>query len=675
MPSSRQLAAIMFTDIVGYTALMGTDEQKAFDLIKKNRAIHKQLIKQYHGTWIKELGDGVLASFSTVTDAVYCASAIHLACDAVDGLKLRIGIHLGEVVFENNDVFGDGVNIASRLQAIASIGTTWVSESVYKTLVNKKEVTAEFIREETLKNVSEPVKVYAISVRELPAALPNITNGHLKSGVVWKAGGKKIVYFAAAGALGILAAIYFLFLHKQAPNGSLNEQGSEKSIAVLPFVNLSNDKEQEYFSDGLSEELLNLLAKIPGLKVIGRTSSFAFKGKNEDLRTIAEKLGVAHLLEGSVRKDGNKIRVTTQLIKAADGSHLWSETYDRDLNGVFQLQDEIAQTVVQQLKLKLLDIPSAKISGAGNIEAYNLLLQGNYFFDKLDKVNVARAVEFYNKALAIDSTDARAWGCLANAISRQAWQNYIDQRAGYEKGRQAALKAIALDSTLARGYIELGDIKLYHDFDWQGAADAYNNALRLEPSDADALTGLGDYNEVLGHCSEAEEFYRKALIFNPLKPIIYLDLGNVLTCNGRFDDAIHYFRKLLDINPQYQRAHMYIGRNYLLMGKPQMALTEMEKENMENFKIFGLALAYHALDRKKEADEKLKVFIDAYADEWSYLLAELYSFRGEKENALKWLEIAFNKKDSWLYWIKTDALLKNIQEEARYKNILKKLNL
>jgi len=179
----------------------------------------------------------------------------------------------------------------------------------------------------------------------------------------------------------------------------------------------------------------------------------------------------------------------------------------------------------------------------------------------------------------------------------------------------------------------------------------------------------------LGHCSEAEEFYRKALIFNPLKPIIYLDLGNVLTCNSRFDDAIHYFRKLLDINPQYQRAHMYIGRNYLLMGKPQMALTEMEKENMENFKIFGLALAYHALDRKKEADEKLKVFIDAYADEWSYLLAELYSFRGEKENALKWLEIAFNKKDSWLYWIKTDALLKNIQEEARYKNILKKLNL
>ena len=173
MPQSRQLAAIMFTDIVGYTALMGNDEQKAFELLNKNREIQKPLIKRYNGTWIKEMGDGVMASFQTVTDAVFCAASIHKACSTVEGLQLRIGIHLGEVIFENNDVFGDGVNIASRLQAMASIGSTWVSEAVYKTLVNKKEITTEFIKEETLKNVSEPVKVYEITVKEIPGFLPD----------------------------------------------------------------------------------------------------------------------------------------------------------------------------------------------------------------------------------------------------------------------------------------------------------------------------------------------------------------------------------------------------------------------------------------------------------------------------------------------------------------------
>jgi tetratricopeptide (TPR) repeat protein len=345
------------------------------------------------------------------------------------------------------------------------------------------------------------------------------------------------------------------------------------------------------------------------------------------------------------------------------------------LERIFKLQDEIAQAVVQNLKLKLLEVPSVKISGAGNIEAYNLILQGNYFFDKLDKDNIATAIEYYNKALAIDSTDARVWASLANAISRQSWQNYIDQHTGYEKGRQAALKAIALDSTYADGYRELGDVRLYHDFDWHGAEEAYRMALRLEPSDADVLIGLGNLQHVSGHCREAEKFYRKAIEFNPLKPIIYLNIGNALSCDGRFAEAIPYFNKILEINPKYQRAHLYIGINYLLMGKPQQALAEMEKENLENFKNFGLALAYHALGRKKEADEKLKEFTETYGNEWSYLIAELHSFRGEKEEALSWLETAYNKRDSWLFWIKSDPLLKNIEDEPRYKSLLKKLNL
>ncbi|MDZ4808621.1 MAG: adenylate/guanylate cyclase domain-containing protein, partial [Bacteroidota bacterium] len=489
MSQTRQLAAIMFTDIVGYTMLMGNDEQKAFELLNKNRQIQKPIIEQYNGRWIKELGDGVMASFNTVSDAVNAAIKIQEACNAANEFKLRIGIHLGEVVFENDDVFGDGVNIASRIQALAPPGGIWISESVHNNVSNKNDIDTEFVKVEQLKNVKEPVRIYQVKVEGVEAPEPVHTSTEIKT----QKYRNPVLFFI--GAVLVLASGFFIYNGFQKTTKenipSKVEEEIDKSIAVLPFVDMSAGKDQEYFSDGLSEELLNLLAKIPELKVIGRTSSFSFKGKNEDLRSIAEKLGVAHLLEGSVRKDGNKIRVTAQLIKAADGSHLWSETYDRDLKGIFKLQDEIAQAVVKQLKLKLLKVPSGTSTASENIEVYNLILQGNYFYDKLDKDNVAKAVDFYNQAIAIDSTDALVWAKLAHAISRQAWQNYIDQNTGYEKARQAALKAISLDSNEVIGQKELAAVKLFHDFDWKGAEEAYQTALSLEPENPDILYGIG----------------------------------------------------------------------------------------------------------------------------------------------------------------------------------------
>jgi len=474
----------------------------------------------------------------------------------------------------------------------------------------------------------------------------------------------------------VCLASYFIFKGSSKDKvANANREDIDRSIAVLPFENRSNDKEQEYFSDGLSEELLNMLAKIPELKVIGRTSSFAFKGKNEDLRTIGQKLDVAHLLEGSVQKDGNKIRVTARLIKAADGREMWSDIYDRDLQNIFELQDEIANAVTQQLRLKLLQGPSSKKSGTGNIEAYNLLLQGNYFYDKLDSENVAKSIDFYNKALAVDSTNAVAWVCLTNAISRQSWQNYIDQRTGYEKARQTALKAIALDPGYALGYSELADIKQYYDFDWEGAEKNYQKALGLEPSNADILNSLGDVNHARGNYLVAEQYHRKALEFNPLKPLLYMSLASDLSYQGKFAEAIPYFEKVLELDPKYQRAHLYIGRNYIMMGKPELALEEIEKENMEVFKHFGLAIVYFALNRKTEADKKLNEFIEKYQDHWRYLIAQLYAFRNEKDRAFSWLDSAYNHRDSWLWWIKNDPWLKNIQNDPRYKSILQKMNL
>ncbi|HVG40746.1 MAG TPA: FlgO family outer membrane protein, partial [Chitinophagaceae bacterium] len=289
MAQSRQLAAIMFTDIVGYTALMDENEKNAIDLLRKNRQMQQQLVKEYNGIWIKELGNGILTSFQSVTNAVYCATSIQQASLPTPDLKIRIGIHLGEVVFEKDDVYGDGVNIASRIQALTPVGSIWVSEAVYKNVANKKEFKTKFIREETLKNVKEPITVYEVELNNTvteAANVPVAQNGHPK-------------------------------------------KRSQKSIAVLPFVNMSTDPEQEYFSDGMSEEIINSLVHLQDLKVAGRMSSFQFKGVKTNLQEIGEKLGVSNVLEGSVRKQGNRLRVTVQLINMEDGFHLWSEKYDR----------------------------------------------------------------------------------------------------------------------------------------------------------------------------------------------------------------------------------------------------------------------------------------------------------------------------------------------------------
>ncbi len=307
MPQTRQLAAIMFTDIVSYTALMGKDEQLAFQFLVKNRDLHKPIIDAFNGRWIKELGDGVMASFNIVSDAVNAAIKIQEGCNLSRDYQLRIGIHLGEVVFENDDIFGDAVNIAARIQSAAKPGCIYVSESVHHNITNKKDIKSRFVKEETLKNVKEPVKIYEV--------------------------------------MNIVDAMKI--------TESQNKDTAQRSIAVLPFANMSSDPEQEFFSDGISEEIINMLAQVPNLKVAGRTSAFSFKGKNLDLRFIGTQLNVNHILEGSVRKSGNKLRITAQLIKVADGYHLWSEKYDRELEDIFDIQDEIALTILEVIKIKL----------------------------------------------------------------------------------------------------------------------------------------------------------------------------------------------------------------------------------------------------------------------------------------------------------------------------------
>jgi len=486
-----------------------------------------------------------------------------------------------------------------------------------------------------------------------------------------KKGSKKKALFTIAGILILLALIYGAFQFK----GSTYQEPEvlDKSIAVLPFVNMSNDPNQEYFSDGLSEELLNLLSKIPELKVIGRTSSFSFKGKNEDLRVIGEKLGVAHILEGSVQKEGNKIRVTAQLIRTADGSHLWSERYEREIKGIFKLQDDIAGSVVKQLKLELL-APANGDSSSINTDVYNLILQGNFFVEKRDEEDLAKALDFYRQALAIDSLNARTWAAVAKCYELQANWDWIDHRQGIQQAKEAAIKSIELDDNLAEGHEILGKVRMYNDLDWEGAESEFQKALSIDPGNADVLRDIGTFNRCMGRFEEAIQFFNQSISRDPVKPVTYFSFGRVLYSTNRFSDAVSAFKKVLELNPEFPHTHYYLSLVYLQQGIPEGALNEIQQETDEEWRNLVLILSHHALGRKTEANTLLSDYIVRFQDR-QFHIAEIYSYLGEKDKAFDWLEKAYAHKDASLHNLKGDPLLKNLEGDPRHTAFLKKMKL
>jgi serine/threonine protein kinase/tetratricopeptide (TPR) repeat protein len=470
-------------------------------------------------------------------------------------------------------------------------------------------------------------------------------------------------------ALAVIAALRF----GRGRNAS-SPPTTAPSIAVLPFVDMSPQKDQEYFADGLAEELLNSLARTPGVRVVARTSSFQFKGKNAKLADIGRELNVATILEGSVRKQANRVRITAQLINASDGFHLWSETYDRELNDIFAVQEEIAQSVAASLKVTLLGGTSPSTRGTSQ-EAYNAYLQGRYFYQRSSKEGLERAVSYYQRAIDLDPGYARAWVGLAEAHSHQADWGYVLVEDGYPKALAEAERALALDANLAEAHAAVGWIKTTFQWDWAGADAAYKQALALGPGNFEVLYGaavlaldLGRRQEALALCLRAEEL-------DPLNTQIYIDLARAHYWSGRLPEATAAVTKALEIDPARQYAHTLLAVLETAQSRPQEALAEMEREPDLNWRLFGLALTYHALGRKQESDAALAELIAKFQAVSAFQVAEVYAFRGESDRAFQWLERAYVQRDGGLTWIKGDPLLKSLQRDPRYAAFLKKMRL
>ncbi len=553
----RKLAAIMFTDIVGYTALMGTDEQKALKLLQHNRDLLKPIIRQFHGEWLKEIGDGSLSSFNSAVEAVNCALAIqHVLKDDPD-LKLRIGIHIGDVVFEEGDVFGDGVNIASRIEPLAESGGVCISERVYEDIKNKPGIEATLQGEKNLKGVDHPVKVYAVT--EVAVSLTQKSQAsHQPLARRWW------IWMVAAIVAGVVAImIWRVAIGKQ--NTLLIEPIlGPKSIAVLPFDNLSDSKEDEYFSDGMTDDILTQLVKIGDLKVISRTSVILYKNSPKSLQVIAEELGVANILEGTVRRAGDKVRITGQLIDARTDEHLWAETYDRELTDIFAIQSDVARNIAVALKTVLSPEESQRLAQipTESTAAYDFYLRGaEYRRQGIDRKTLELVSEMYKKAIAADSSFAQAYARLGRNHALIYWQGFdnTSQRLGMAK--EAVDQALRLkpDDPVVR--VANGYYYYWGSRDYTQALEEFYFARRIEPGNGLHAASIAYIQRRQGRFKEAAANLMIALEYDPRATRLALNLGDIYRVLRSYDLAEQYFDKAIELAPD--RSEPYINKAWL----------------------------------------------------------------------------------------------------------------
>jgi len=445
------------------------------------------------------------------------------------------------------------------------------------------------------------------------------------------------------------------------------------SIAVLPFVDMSAEKDQEYLGDGLAEELLNTLAKIPELRVAARTSSFQFKGKGARVADIGRQLNVAAILEGSVRKERGRVRINVKLVKVSDGFQLWSENYDRELDDVFEVQDEIASSVARSLKVTFLKAaPSLPVT---NAEAYNAYLEGQYFREQRTAEDLSRSVGYYEQAIKSDPGYALAWAGLSAARIFQVTISYLPFDEGCRKARQAAKRALTLDPKLAEVHSTMAEVAMTCDWDWAGADASYQRAAALEPRNVTTLGAVADLRGVQGRFEDALALERQIIELDPLNPLAHISLAVDAYRAGRLDESVAAFKKALELNPNNPAIHYSIGKVYLAQSHPQEALAEVERETSPGWRLQGLALANYAVGRQRQSDAALAALITEFHSDMAFQIAEVYAFRGQTEKAFEWLELAYTQRDAGLISVKGDPLLKSLEHDPRYAHLLSKMGL
>ena len=688
----RKLAAIMFTDMVAYSALSQRNEALALELLEEHRGVLRGLFPKHQGTEIKTTGDGFLVEFASALAAVRCAVEIqralaerNQALPAERQVRIRIGIHLGDVVRSAGDVHGDGVNIAARIEPLAEPGGVCISNSVYDQIENKVEHALVRLSRPELKNIQASVQVYKLVLDGIVAA---DVRRWTRAGSQPSASSPRRLQLALGVVVLLVAGLLLMLKFGERPKSATSATNAptsaadQKSIAVLPFVNMSADKADEYLSDGMTEELLNVLAQVPGLHVPGRSSCFAFKGKTEDniFRKVGEQLHVATVLEGSVRKAGDKLRITAQLINVADGFHLWSQTYDRDMKDILAVQTEVAQQVVQVLQVKL-GVEATRAlakTSTDNPEAHRLYLLGRYHFGKLTEASLTNAIQYFTQALQQDPSYALAYCGLADCY---AWMGggLLSGKEAWAKEKALAQKALAIDPNLADAHLSLG-MALAGAFDWKGCEQEIKRALELNLKLAMAYDQLAWLQTMFGRFEEAIRNKQKAIELDPLSLMFNTGLGVALNAARRYDEAMAQLRKTLELEPNFASAHVELGWCSVYKGDTAVAIAEFQKaRSLDPQPWFDGALAYayaRAGDRAK-AEQMLREWDDQVKQRYisPSLRALLHCGLGENDKGLDWLERCYEEQDGFCSGLKIYPGFDPLRNEPRFQALLKKVGL
>ncbi len=659
----------MFSDVVGYTAIMGRDERAGLRTVREHREHLRAVLPRFNGRLIGEIGDGTLSSFHSAVDAVNCARELQATLVENPELRLRIGIHVGDVVFTDQTVLGDGVNIASRLNAIASPGGVCISERVYDEIRNKPEIEVKDLGEKKLKNVARPIRVYALQAIGVDSSI--------RSRV-----GKPVAIGAIVSAL--MVAIVAAYVYRAQIQAALWRSGPEVAggkvtLAVLPFANLSANKDDEYFSDGITDEIRGDLSKLAGLQVIARTSSYAFKGQNEDVKKIARLLNVRNVLEGSVRKGTDRVRIEVELIDAENGFTVWSDRYDEKLADVFQIQSDVAENVAGNLQVKLLGDEKARLESkpTQNLEAYNLYLLGNYYFEQFTPDAFAKAIESYSRAVEKDPRFARAYANLAYAYEISG-DLTMPQRESTAKGKAAAARALEIDDGLGRAHGAMG-IALLNDWDYTGAEPQFKRALLLDPGDAGNHEAYAEYLVTIGRYDEALRQRQRALELSPLWPGATAFVGIVYLYSRQYDRALEYYQESIRMAPDFYRG--YQGRGWVLFceGKTVAAVPDYEKVvALADFPLNQAALGqiYGLVGRRTDAlrilDQLERQSTGQYVSPIAFVL--VYWGLGDKDSAFQWLERAYEERSGYLQSLRA-PVWDGLRADPRFQAIYKKVGL
>lgn len=640
MPPTRQLAAIMFTDIVGYTGLMQEDEALALSILQKKKVKLEEEVRKHKGRILEFRGDGSLCSFSSTLECVRAAIALQQEMQTPPVVPVRIGIHTGDVMVSGDTIYGDGVNIASRMESLAVPGSIFISKRVYEDVKNQKDIHTVALGKYHIKNVKEELSIFAISNPGI--IIPESYNPEGKGEII-----------------------------------------HQKSILVLPFVNMSNDVSQEYFSDGMTEELISKLSKLKDMRVISRTTSMEYKNTTKNIKTISKETGATYIMEGSVRTHGNTLRITAQFVDAIHDTHLWADTYRGTLDDVFDIQEKVSANIVVALLIHLTDEEKKSLQKrqTENTEAYQLYLQGRFFWNKRNEEAIKTSVRFFESSIRKDPGYALAWAGLADALNLLGEFPNQSRRELYPKAKAAAHKALELDNRLAEAHISLGCILMLYEWKWKEAENEFIIGIELNPN---YPTAHHWYSECLLYMGKTEQAIKEISIAFDLDPVsqaIIRDQGMTYYYSRQYDKAIEKAKNALDLDPDFIAVHRLLSLAYLEKKMFDKAIAENQLWGIltgnEVKAKSALAYIYAVMGRREEAEKLIEDILENYTlGENDYRgLALIFAGLGDKESAFQWLDKSLERHEPSLSSLNLDPKFDSLRGDPRFNKLIEMVGL